>query len=328
MKEGDIISIKINRGEDGSEIDLDIGIHKLNGKLKNEVKSGHEKAQAPPMNLGLGFPVRVSEPELIEKTKQMMIRTYETVKSFLDNVTGDSTLWKSPPKPSTIALSNAFKKFRSSIKWEKLNEGCETYMQIKNVQYQSDQVKKTISLMIYLTIAGLLRERIAVKPYADGVMGFVRTKTQSMEELHPYSKKIELTCYFENFIKNYEFTMNNFNYISKDKSKFVIHVNTKYVVESPETFAVFTMIHEASHKFASTKDVLTFKIDDKPSKPKGKLITVGKNDNKIQLIWDDSDKTILFQDCLDNGCKGNPEWVYTYNADSVAALIYHYGNGG
>ena len=365
MKEGDIISIAVTRDKNDPLIeatDLDIGIHKLYDKKyvrkldrqyetdkfnygenketlhsieqeyqkkKNALQKQKNFKEQIDFRRTSGFG-NVNDVEIIKITRNLIMRTYATIKSFLDYSTNEKcTLWESPPIPIDTVISHGFNAFRGTIEWPRLIDGCEKFMKIRRA-ILTDRVRNRISLMIYLTISGLLQKKLAVKPYAydedarGKVVGFVKRVPEEnggtlFEKLHPYSTTFNLSNYCTYFEKTYDHTLLNFNTFSDKHDKLVIHLETEFLTQYPETLAVLSMIHEASHKFAATKDVFYFDKSDTSS-----LCSGTSEMYKIKLKWGQNDYGV-FEACKANGCSPE-ELAYTYNADSVAALIYHYGN--
>ncbi len=312
MGPDDIIKVKINRAgksDPAYDTNLSIGIRKIDQEIKKNI--------------------------ILECTKTMVARTYQTIHSFLELAAPKSDLWETPPKPKQSDLNFGFLKFKQSLQWQRFDWGLKAFMRLKDKESKI-QVKEPLSLILYLTLAGLLQKEIAVKPYTgDDREGFVGNE-KGFLKLHPYSSNVKNVDYFEYFSEIHNLTVKNFQYKKTDKmteeekkeykKKNVIHIRSKTVLEDPNKFAVFALIHEASHKYSATKDVSYF-YHGKDAENKSDHDYCGGDDNKykISFAWGDN-KTLVMEECVEKGCKKNSDLAYTYNADSVAAFIYHYGN--
>jgi len=268
--------------------------------------------------------------DLYFKMDTLVRRTYETINNFLYNTGEKRKSYEAPMGTNYSSVYTTFNVFKKHFKNPKFCFG--RFM-------GNDMSPKDIDQMllnIYLTITGLLQRTVYIKPYTadDSHMGSVLNRSTDTDDIDPASK-------IKRFCSDYQKLL--FNHLNTKRN---IHLNLYRIRDDPSTLAVLTLLHEASHKFADTGDYRYFlyrkdcvEYYNKQGELKKKKIPGDIKVFKSMEIGEDGHKIELFnvKDFdADHIADGSNYMIFKFpkpeeaaqNADTVAAIIYHYGNGG
>lgn len=265
---------------------------------------------------------RLRDDEVRTDIKTMIGRTYETIYAFL-NATGikKKEIFPAPNGSKDDLVKSTYNIFTKNFKNP---GGC-------FARYMGSPLKKeeidSMLLNIYLTITGLLQNNVFIKPYTDDGNNFGEVKARWNDKEDLLEKIINKDK--ESKLKQFCADYRNQEREGLDVSR-IIHVNLNRICDSPEKLAVMTLIHEASHKFANTDD-------------KGYFLNVKKNEIKHSLNDVSAGKTktiplyVLGKGKYSEGDRNTNQYKdnrylepgeAAENADTLAAIIYHIGNGG
>lgn len=264
---------------------------------------------------------RLRDDEVRTKIKTMIDRTYKTIYAFL-NATGikKKEIFPAPNGSKDDLVKSTYNIFTKNFKNP---EGC-------FARYMGSPLKKeeinSMLLNIYLTITGLLQNNVFIKPYTDDGNNFGEVKARWDKK---NNRLISVGKDKESKIKQFCADYRNQEREGLDVSR-IIHINLNRICDFPETLAVMTLIHEASHKFANTEDKGYFR-NDKKNEIKDSLndVSAGKT-NTIPLY-------VLGKGKYSEGDRNTNQYKdnrylepgeAAENADTLAAIIYHIGNGG
>jgi len=245
--------------------------------------------------------------------KKMVERTYTTIETFLKYTCDNTTpnFWTNPPNKNRPALLKGLNGYNPN--WNKMQGGCKWFMKIPNIGTANQQTKLKIKRALYLTIVGLIDKELFIKPYAGrGDDGSVRAGA-----FNPNAPQNNSTNdHFDLFLGNYKKRLFKGKVLER---KYVIHIGTNNITDRSQTNAVMSLVHEASHKFAGTEDQgYLYSRDEGVSKMSGSL-KIGGYMARIRQQYQ-------IKVNPDSDFESAPQDQLIWNAESIAALIYHYGN--
>lgn len=258
----------------------------------------------------------------------LLSRTYDTITNFLNN-TGfkKQDFYEAPNGADYDRVSATFKVFKKHF----------IYPRPCFERYMGDDLEPEdtdlMLLNIYLTITGLLQKSVLIKPYVPIENWFGSVASRGALRTDPESK-------IKQFCNEYRAQI-----MDPRKARRNIHLNYNRIREYPLDLAVMTLLHEASHKFADTEDHAYFLNDKNVTTyyKDGKLYQAkidGKLSSKVVELPDAGVKyKIPLYNIKGYNTEVDPNQNYKLfkainahdaanNADTVAAIIYHYGNGG
>lgn len=266
---------------------------------------------------------RLNDENVKKNIEKMIARTYATINAFL-NLTGfkKQKSYKAPDGSNDEAVVATWNLFKSHF-----NNPDKCFQKYMGNNLDNEVINSML-LNIYLTITGMLQKTVYIKPYTGDEKNFGEVKKiwdNKKEKTHKTINKDEESK-LKQFCADYREQVN----INLEPHR-IIHISLDRICDYPATLAVMTLLHEASHKFANTDDNGYF-LNSKNTKE----ITDTGIRNLLMDVSAGSDNTIplyvLNKKYDANRYPKYMDWRFLEptqskeNADTVAAIIYHYGN--